>query len=382
MSHRKQVVVIGAGIVGASCAYYLAQAGANVTVLEAKPKPALGATSRSAGGLRHQFSEPENIKMSLYSAEQYSHFEVLTGVSAGYQKVGYLFLLPEDMWDDWQPQVKLQRELGAKVEVLAPEDIRKRFPDINTHGLAGATLGLDDGIIDPPAITEGYLRAAQDLHVDVRYNSPIERIEQRRGQWRIKAGESLASADVIVNAAGAHAKDVAAFVGLDVPVLPYRRNIYVTKDLTDYPHPSPLMIDMATGIWLRSRNTHFLMGRSNMDEPPGDNQKVDWDWLQVSLTPALQRFPTLGRVNLNPPACWAGLYAITPDHTPILGEAESHAGFVNACGFSGHGVQHAPATGLTIKEIVFEEETTFDLTSYRLERFANTANQAGETNIV
>ena len=133
MSHRKQVVVVGAGIVGASCAYYLAQAGANVTVLEAKPKPALGASSRSAGGLRHQFSEPENIKMSLYSAEQYSHFAVLTGVSAGYHKVGYMFLLTQDMWDDWQPQVSLQRDLGAKVEVLAPEDIRKRFPDINTQ---------------------------------------------------------------------------------------------------------------------------------------------------------------------------------------------------------------------------------------------------------
>ncbi|MEM6429495.1 MAG: FAD-dependent oxidoreductase [Deinococcota bacterium] len=381
MRHPKQVVVIGAGIVGASCAYYLAQAGASVTILEAKPEPALGATSRSAGGLRHQFSEAQNIKMSLYSAEQYNHFEVLTGVSAGYRKVGYLFLLPPDMWDDWQVQLELQRSLGAKVEALSIDMLQERFPNVNPEGLAGATLGLHDGVIDPPAITKGYLAAAQDLRVTLRYDSPVERIERKRNTWRIKAGKSLASADVIVNAAGAHAQNVAALVGLYLPVLPYRRNIYVTKDLPDYPHPSPLTIDMATGIWLRSEDTHFLMGRSNLNEPPGDNQEVDWDWLQQSLTPALHRFPALGRVNLDLGACWAGLYAITPDHTPILGEAVSHPGFINACGFSGHGVQHAPATGLIIKEVIFEETPTFELERYRLERF-NSKQQASETNIV
>ena len=115
---------------------------------------------------------------------------------------------------------------------------------------------------------------------------------------------------------------------------------------------------MATGVYLRSEGERFIFGLSNENEPAGDNQAVDWGWLEHTLGLALPRFPFLETAGLDRKACWAGLYAITPDHLPILGGISGTPGFYNACGFSGHGVQHAPATGLILAEEVLEGEAT------------------------
>ena len=188
--------------------------------------------------------------------------------------------------------------------------------------------------------------------------------------WVLRCNGETFHADAVVNAAGPFAGELGRRAGLDLPVLPTRRNVYVTAPLPGYPHPSPLMIDMGTGVWVRSEGERFIFGLSKLDEPPGDNQAVDWDWLEPTLTQALPRFPFLERAGLDARACWAGLYAITPDHLPILGEMPRAPGFFNACGFSGHGVQHSPATGLIIAEEVLDGGAhSFDIQSFRFERF-------------
>ncbi len=372
---QPRVIVIGAGIVGASCAYYLAEHGADVTVLEKAANPATGSTAKSAAGLRHQFSHPENVRMSLYSAAVFKQFENLTGVKAGFRRSGYLFLLKSEHWPNWLKQVDMQRHLGARVEVLDKEELKGRFPAVATAQLAGASFGPDDGVIDPHSVTLGYLRAAKALGANLRLNSEVLKLRAKAGMWQVSTKTANQNtnwrADFVVNAAGPFAAEIAGRAGLEIPLQPYRRNVYVTGPLPTYPHPSPLMVDMATGVWLRSEGQRFIMGLAKRDEPPGFEQAVDWQWLEQVLELALPRFPFLESAALDAKSCWAGLYAITPDHLPILGEMPAAPGFVNACGFSGHGVQHSPATGLIIaEELMLGDVKSFDISRFRYERFS------------
>ena len=366
---NKKVVVIGAGIVGASCAYRLAKGGADVRILERAAAPATEATGKSAAGVRHQFSHRVNVAMSLYSTRAFSSFEQELGVDAGYRKVGYLFLVSPDVWTQWQAQAEMQRALGARVDLLNVEVLAERFPYLNLAGLAGATLGLDDGVVDPHAVTMGYLQGAKGWGSSLHLRTEVRGLSFARGRWRVETDEGTFYADAIINAAGAYAGEIGKLAGLDVPVTPYRRNVYATGPLSDFPHPSPLMIDQATGVWLRSEGTRFIMGLANEDEPPSKRQGVDWAWLECLLERALPRFPFLERAGLDAKACWAGLYAMTSDHLPILGEAQTCPGFFNACGFSGHGVQHSPATGHILASEVLGGPHGFDLEDFRLERF-------------
>jgi sarcosine oxidase subunit beta len=368
--HAPHVVIIGAGIVGASCAFHLTRRGARVTVLERALQPATGSTGKSAAGIRHQFTHPENVKMSLYSTQEFRQFETLTGMDAGYRPVGYLFLVPPQLWPAWQAQAQMQLSLGAPVELLEPDELARRYPHIQTRGLAGASFGAADGVLDPHGITLGYFQAARHAGATTQFGVEVLALRPLGQRWLIRTNHGMFEADAVVNAAGAFSGEVGARAGLDIPVRPYRRNVYTTAPLAAYPHPSPLMIDMSTGVWLRSEGERFIIGLSNLQEPPGDNQAVDWAWLDHTLEQALPRFPFLERAGLDWRACWAGLYEITPDHQPILGEMPQAPGFFNACGFSGHGVQHAPATGLIVAEEVLDGQAhSFDITDFRIERF-------------
>jgi sarcosine oxidase, subunit beta len=365
------ITVIGAGIVGASCAYYLAKRGATITVLERSNQPATGSTAKSAAGIRHQFTHPANVKMTLFSAKTFSEFETLTGYDAGYKKVGYLFLLSEEMMGSWTRHRAMQQGLGASVEGLDLQATTEKFPYLNLDNVAGSSFGPNDGVVDPHAVTLGFLDAAKKLGATVKLEHEVLELKRQGNQWVLLTNKGRLEADIIVNAAGAFSGEVGKRASLDIPVLPYRRNIYATSPVTDFPHPTPLIIDMTTGVYLRSEGERFIFGLSNHDEPVGDNQAVDWGWLEHTLELALPRFPFLESAGLDRRACWAGLYEITPDHIPILGRMPNVEHFYNACGFSGHGVQHAPATGLILSEEILDGASqTFDIADFRYERFA------------
>jgi sarcosine oxidase, subunit beta len=376
------ITIIGAGIVGASCAYYLAKRGVKVTVLERANQPATGSTAKSAAGIRHQFSHRENVKMTLFSAKTFSEFETLTGYDGGYRKVGYLFLLSEEMLGFWAKQREMQTGLGARVQGLNLHETAKQFPYLNLDGLAGSSFGPDDGVVDPHAITLGFLDAAKKLGAVVKLEHEVLELKRQNNQWVLLKNKGRLETDIVLNAAGAFSGEVGKRASLDIPVLPYRRNIYATAPVQNFPHPTPLIIDMTTGVYLRSEGERFIFGLSNHNEPAGDNQAVDWAWMEHTLELALPRFPFLETAGLDRKACWAGLYEITPDHIPILGRMPSVENFYNACGFSGHGVQHAPATGLILSEEILDGRShTFDISDFRYERFSKTTEKL-EANIV
>lgn len=366
----KQVVVIGGGIVGAAAAFRLAEAGHRVSLLEAENEPAIASSGRSAAGVRVQFSMAENARMSWFGIQEYKSFNARYGLPSGYHPQGYLFLVPEDGWEAHQASVTVQTELGLPVEVLTPKEAQRHVP-FYMEGVHACTYGPEDGVVDPKAITRGYLTLAEQHGATVAFNSPVKGVTRIDGIWRVTAGGTAWEADVVVNAAGAASGRVAALAGLKLPVEPSHRSVFVTESLP-VSHAYPLTVDVATGTYLRSDGDRLLVGRSNVHEPPGFKPipGVNWGWLEDTMVPAAKRFPFTAGLQIDRKRSWWGYYALTPDDNAIVGFHPAAEGWLDATGFSGHGIQHAPATGLAVAELVNTGTcATFNLAPYSHTRF-------------
>ncbi|MBX3142745.1 MAG: FAD-binding oxidoreductase [Trueperaceae bacterium] len=369
MSAVYDVIVVGAGIVGAACAYRLSQRGLRTLVIDAASAPATGSTGRSAAGVRVQFTSETNVRLSWASIQEYRDFEALTGESAEYRPIGYLFLVPPEAEADHLAGLVVQRRVGVPVERLPLSEAQRLVP-FDSSGIAVATHGPADGVIDPHRVTLTYLRLARELGCEVRLDCPLLSARFEGGAWRVKTPSGDLVASHVINAAGPWAGEVGRRADLEVPVGPVSRMVFTTapafEDVT-----YPLTVDVATGFYLRSEGARVIMGRSNPRQAPGFHEGVDWSWLDSVLEPGIARFPWLAGASLDRRACWWGYYEVTPDHNPILGRMPGAGGWVNACGFSGHGVQQAAAVGrLMAEEIVDGRATSIDIDALRIERFA------------
>ncbi len=374
------VIVVGAGIVGLAVSFRLAQAGLDVCILEAAAAPATQATARSAAGVRVQFTEPVNVLLSKESIREYRHLAEVVGADSGYRPVGYLFLVPAGEEETYRRALATQARLGVRSQLLSLERARE-IVDFEPRGLAFATWGPDDGVIDPHTTSYGYLQAARRRGAGLFTECELFEARRVSGSWLVRAGCGEFNAPALVNAAGAWAGEVARRAGFELPVEPYRRMVFMTGPLQGA-RDKPLTVDVASGFYLRGEGERLLMGMSNPEEPAGFREGMDWGWLEPTLQAGLARFPWLERAGLDRRASWWGYYAITPDHNPILGAMPGLEGWYNAVGFSGHGVQHAAAVGRAIAEEVVEGRArTIDIDPLRYERFAGGAGLR-ERNIV
>lgn len=373
MSEHAQVVIIGAGVMGTSAAYHLAiRCCTDVLILEKEAAEVSGSTARSAAGVRHQFSSATNVQLSLYSIERLKHFTEEVGGYAELHQVGYLFLVNDPaLWAQYRTSTAMQREMGVRVELLTPAEAARFIPDINTADLVGATFGLDDGYCDPYGIAMGYLRRARDLGVRLRRETTATGFDIRDGRvTAVQTNAGLIGCDTVVNAAGPWAGYVAQAAGLVLPVLPYRRNIYMTTPFPQIPGPIPLTIDVGSGFYMRKEGESILMGLSNKNEPSSFSTNVDWDWLDTVLEAGLHRFPILEQAGLAEQQCWAGLYEITPDSNPVMGRHPDLPNYVDVSGFSGHGIMHSPAAGLLIAEEILDGRAhSINIDELRIARF-------------
>jgi sarcosine oxidase subunit beta len=382
LEEKADVVIIGAGIMGASCAFRLSERGLKVMVLEAQAAPAMGSTGRSAAGVRVQYTEEVNIRISWDSIQEYQHFQELYGEDIGYRPIGYLFLVPPDRWHEHLESVGLQQRLGAPVNVLSVEEAQQ-FISFDPTGIAGITHGPADGIVDPYSVTFAYLRLAQARGASIHTKTPLTSAQRTGNVWQVMTPQGNFEAPYLINAAGAWAGEVAQRAGLEgaVPVQPVRRIVYMTAP-TPWQHAYPLTIDLASGFYLRSEGQRILFGRSNPDEPPGFTEGVDWDWFEPTIGPGLERFPWLEETRLDSNACWWGYYEVTPDHNPILGRLPGVENWLNVTGFSGHGVQQAPAIGrLMAEEVTLGRAQSINIDPLRITRFASN-RQSHERNII
>jgi sarcosine oxidase subunit beta len=377
---KVDALIVGAGIMGASCAFQLGERGLKVAILEAQISPALGSTGRSTAGVRVQFTEEVNIRLSWESIQEYQHFQDLYGEDAGYRPIGYLLLVPPERSLVHMASVRLQERIGVPVRVLSVEDAQ-RFVRFDPANIAYTTYGPADGVVDPHRITFTYLRLAQEKGALIYLETPLTKASWGGNSWLVETPQGIFEAEYLVNAAGAWAGEVARRAALTVPVQPVRRIVYATVP-TAWHHAYPLTIDLASGFYLRSESNRILFGRSNPDEPPGFTEGVDWDWFEPTISVGSRRFPWLAEARLDHRACWWGYYEVTPDHNPILGRLPTADTWINVAGFSGHGVQQAPMVGrLIAEEITSGKAQAVNIDSLRIDRLFN-HQQYKEYNII
>ena len=373
------VVVIGAGIIGASCAYHLASRGLSVVVLERDIAPAMGATARSAAGVRVQFTTAPNIRLSLHSIDAYRRFHDEHGIDIGYRDIGYLFLVPEERWERHMSSVRLQQSLGAAVEVLDPKAAGDLVP-IATDGLAGATYGPHDGIIDPHMATHAWVTLAKRAGATFLLDCPALSLDPVGPGWIVGAPPGHLSTRWVVNAAGAWSGELATLAGLDVPVGPKRIQIFLSEPIDD-PRTYPLTIDLDTGVYLRSEGNRVLFGLDDHSQPIGFSEGIEPEWLEKVLLTGVPRFPWWEELGVDLRSSWWGYYAVSPDNSPIIGVHPGADGWIDACGFSGHGIMHAPAAGVAVSEIIADGGFhTVDVSHFRMSRFEEGGTEA-EANI-
>jgi sarcosine oxidase subunit beta len=377
---RTDVIIIGAGIMGAACAFRLSERGVRVVVLEAQASPALGSTGKSAAGVRVQFTEEVNTRLSWESIQEYQQFQDLYGDDAGYRPIGYLLLAPPERWPEHLESVNMQERVGVPVQVLSTQEAQHVIP-FNTTGIAGTTYGPVDGVVDPHSVTFTYLRLARERGAALYVGTPLVAARRAGTLWEVQTPAGVFEAEYLINAAGCWAGEVAQRAGLEVPIQPVRRCVFMTSP-TPWKHAYPLTVDLASGFYLRSEGERLLFGRSNPDEPPGLTEGMDWEWFEATLSAGLERFPWLEETRLDRQACWWGYYEVTPDHQPILGKLPAAESWINVAGFAGHGVQQAPAIGrLIAEEVVLGKAQSISLDPLRITRFA-TAWQERERNII
>jgi glycine/D-amino acid oxidase-like deaminating enzyme len=367
------VVIIGGGCMGASTAYYLALRGAGrVLLLERERFLGMGSTGRNAGGVRYQFSTEVNIRLSLHSLDIIAHFEDLFGVPAAYHPLGYLFLLttPADV-ATFQSNVELQHRVGVPwVRYLEPDDIRQLVPLVNLDGVLGGTFCPRDGLADPNSVTQGFAKGAAGLGAQVETETNAVGIRTEKGRvCAVVTDRGEVTTRTIVDCAGPWAAQVGRLAGLDIPIVPLRRQFFVTDAVPDVPRDHPFVIEFATTLYFHPEGAGLLVGMSNQAESPGETYSIDEEFHLETLARAVYRLPLLEHAHVT--RQMAGLYEVTPDAHPILSGTRALSGFYIAAGFSGHGFQHSPATGQVMSEIILDGASkTVDVSMLDLERFA------------
>jgi sarcosine oxidase subunit beta len=369
-----RVVVVGGGIVGLSSAHYLAERGADVTVVE---KGALGggSTGRANGGIRAQFTSAVSVELSRESIAVWERFEEDFHTDIDYRRPGYLFLArSDDTAARFREHVALQNDHGVGSEFLDAGAAAGRCPGLRREAFVGATYCPTDGFADPHLGLQGFARAAGAAGADVRTGVEVTDVRLVDGEVRgVETTEGSLDASFVVNAAGPWAARVGAMAGLDLPVSPRRRQLLVADPESPVPADVPLTVDVDDGAHFRpERDGRAVVGgRFGGTDPERDPERYrtayDVDWAVEALEHASGVADYFGP-GTELVGGWAGLYAVTPDHHPIV--EETRPGFVNAVGFSGHGFMQSPATGKVVAELVLDgEPRTVDVAPLRADRF-------------
>jgi FAD-dependent oxidoreductase domain-containing protein 1 len=382
MSKAFDVVIVGGAIVGSSTAYYLRKNGfkGSIAIIEKDPSYKQSCTALSWGGIRRQFSTPENIKLSEFGLKLVRNLKTEFGSDAdiGFKEQGYLVMASEASVPVLEENAALQVSMGADTVILSKAALEKQFPWMSLHGIAAASFGRSsEGWFDPYQFMNLIRKAAIARDVDFIVDEVTSiTADGKSTSVQLKSGETL-TAGHVVNAGGTSGGAIAAMVGFDLPVSPAKRYVYVVDcpAASDAMRKGPLTFDI-NGAYYRPEGRNFIWGYTptEEEEPQVKDWEMDFPLFEEKLWPLLaERVPVFEAVKLV--GHWVGHYDYNWfDQNGIIGRHPTLPNFYFGNGFSGHGIQQGPATGNAIAELIcFGEYRTIDLSKLGVERIA--ANQ-------
>ncbi len=382
LPERTDVVVIGGGIIGVSCAYRLAAAGVSVLLLE-RDSLGAGSTGKAAGGIRSSFTTHVNIEIGLRGLAEYASFAETYGAEIDFRRDGYLYLVtdPADL-PEFERCAELQNSYGVRSRLVEPAEARRFSPMIDTEGVIAALWSPDDAKATPDSAVQGYARAARGHGAVLKTGVEVVGIERDGDEITgVRTVEGLVRTDAVVCAAGAWSGRIGEFAGVELPVRPFRRQVVFTGPVTGLPESVPLTIEMPSAFYFHREGLGLAMSFCDGDGDPGfDTRYQPGDWLPKLAEIAARRVPAVLEAGIR--SGWAGLYEVTPDRNQIVGESVQVSRFFYATGFSGHGFQMGPAVGEFVRDLYLGRVPAIDITGLDVRRFAGDRAATREHNIV
>ena len=373
MERAVGIVIIGGGVVGCSIAYHLARRGArDVTVLE-QGTVGSGSSGRAVGGVRQQFSTPACVRMSQLSLAAFRRFEAEMGSDPGFEACGYLLVTRErEEMAAFERNVAMQRGLGVGVETVTPAEIARLHAWLAVDDLVGGAFCPTDGVAGPAEVTAAFARRARELGVRIREGCPVTGLRIRGERVdAVETPEGTLAPGTLVVAAGAWSGRIGEWLGVEIPVRPLKREVFVSEALADHPPGTPMVIEPARSWYCRREGPGVLMA-GGLGPGSSFDTSVDWGNLARSAEWAVHRMPPLEHAVFT--RAWAGSLDMTPDGNAVLGPVPGLAGSYVAAGFSGHGFMHSPATGQLMTELILDGAArSVDITPLGLDRFARGA---------
>jgi glycine/D-amino acid oxidase-like deaminating enzyme len=381
MHGSSDIVIVGGGVMGSATAFFLLSDPGftgRVTVVEKDPTYRFASSALSASSIRQQFSTPLNIQLSLFGIgflRDIGRHLALPGetLTIGLREPGYLIMATAEHEALLRRNVELQRAHGADTTVLSPADMKQRFPWIETDGVAAAGFGLTgEGSFDGPALMQAFRRKAASIGARYVHGEvvAVEKVGPRIAAVRLADGTRIACGAMVL-AAGPSSGAVAALAGVELPVRPRKRTVFVFRSPAVLPR-CPLVID-TNGVWVRPEGDGFVAGVSPPDHEDADADPADFEmdhqFFDDPIWPTIAaRIPAFEQLRLS--GGWAGHYEVnTLDHNAVIGPHPEIANLVFVTGFSGHGMQQAAAAGRAVGELlVHGAYRTIDVSLFGYER--------------
>jgi FAD-dependent oxidoreductase domain-containing protein 1 len=365
------VVIVGGAVVGSATAHYLKKLGfkGSIAIIEMDTSFKHSCTALSLGGLRQQFSTPENIALSMFGLNLLRNLKTEFGLDAdvGFKEQGYLILASQDGLATLEENHATQKACGADNVLMSANELQSRFPYLNTEGIAAGCFGLSgEGWLDPYSMMALFRKSALARGAELISARVVDLNNDgsRMTSATLDTGETIGCGH-LVNAAGTGAGALAAMANIDLPVGPRKRYVYVLDcpDATEALRQGPLTTDWS-GMYMRPEGRNFLCGNSpeEIDEPDPIDWEMDHGWFEDRIWPHLAtRIPVFE--SLKVVSSWVGHYDYNAlDQNGIYGHHPVLTNFIFANGFSGHGIQQGPASGmLTAEQIIFGEYRSIDV---------------------
>ena len=371
-TQKFDVVMAGGGVMGCATAYYLLQADPTmkVAIIEMDPEYKYSSTLLSDGNIRLQFNIKENILISLYGMERLKTFREDMRVGdwqpqIDFRQQGNLFLVNEENREDARAGLAQQQSMNCEVIWLDPAEIRARFPLYDETKFAGGTFGRLDGTMDPQAVLTAFKRKSMDLGATYIEAEVTEVLHSAGKVTGVKLSNgAILTAKYVVNSAGAWGTMLAQTAGIELPIEPVRRQVFVLQTRVTPEEGYPLTV-FPSGLYLIHANgNQFMCGKSFDDDPVGFDFTWDRHQFNEFMWPELVEYvPAFDQLKIV--SGWSGLYDVNRfDGNAILGEWPGLEGFLLVNGFSGHGFQQCHAIGRYLSEIIRGSDISLDLSIF------------------
>jgi glycine/D-amino acid oxidase-like deaminating enzyme len=379
-------IIVGGGVVGAAVAYFLAERREPDVVLLERDRLGDGTTKGGLGGIRHQFVDELDVRMSKLAGAFWRSFDDVTGARHDFHQRGYLFIAnTAEGVDQLKAPMPLYEKVGVNVEMVDRFTVRDLVPDIRVDDVAGGRFGAEDGYGDPLQALAGF--AAFATLGGVRIREGVNVIDLVRSGDRVtgvRTSEGVLSADRVLLATGCWTAALAATAGVAVPIWPYPRSIMESQPIPAL-QQAPMVIEWESGFHFRPKANQIRFAMPNLttdggiEKGPGapPAKFVPGDFAPLVVPPALEpwvkaraawRHPLFADLRIR--SSWSCYYEMTPDDHPIVGPVPGVDGLFIAAGVSGHGFMHAPATAqLVVEQMLDGRARALDISDLSLERF-------------